>query len=78
MRKNATIFSNEVKLIEYMASIVNNESMKVVFTYVDFMNKYENQIGNFYMTSTWFKNKADQLTQIYNDRTEGKHWVQFI
>jgi len=72
------IFANEVTLISYIASLINNKSMKVVFSYNDFQNKYENEIGKFYMHSNWFKTKADELAKIYQEKTKGKSWVQYI
>ena len=40
--KNNTILSNEVECIKYMASLINSKYMNVVFSYMDFQNKYEN------------------------------------
>jgi len=78
MINKTKIFANEVTLISYIASLINNKSMKVVFSYNDFQNKYENEIGKFYMHSNWFKTKADELAKIYQEKTKGKHWVQYI
>jgi hypothetical protein len=78
MTKNATVFENEVTLISYMASLINSKYMNVVFSYMDFQKKYENQIGKFYMHSSWFKTKADELAKIYQEKTKGKSWVQHI
>jgi hypothetical protein len=78
MTKNATVFKNEVTLISYMASLINSKYMNVVFSYMDFQKKYENQIGKFYMHSSWFKTKADELAKIYQEKTKGKSWVQHI
>jgi hypothetical protein len=72
MKKNATLFENEVTLISYMASLINSKYMNVVFSYMDFQKKYENQIGKFYMHSSWFKTKADELAKIYQEKTKGK------
>jgi hypothetical protein len=76
--KKSTILSNEVECIKYMASLINSKYMNVVFSYMNFQNKYENQIAKFYTHSTWFKKKADELAKIYQEKTKGKHWVQFI
>jgi len=76
--KKGTILNNEVECIKYMASLINSKYMNVVFSYMDFQNKYENQISKFYTTSTWFKKKADELAKVYEEKTKGKHWVQFI
>lgn len=78
MTKTATVFENEVTLISYMASLINSKYMNVVFSYMDFQKKYENQIGKFYMHSSWFKTKADELAKIYQEKTKGKSWVQYI
>jgi hypothetical protein len=45
---------------------------------MDFQKKYENQIGKFYMHSSWFKTKADELAKVYQEKTKGKSWVQYI
>ena len=76
--KNSTILNNEVECIKYMASLINSKYMNVVFSYMDFQNKYENQIAKFYTHSNWFKTKADELAKVYQEKTKGKHWVQFI
>jgi hypothetical protein len=76
--KNNTILSNEVECIKYMASLINSKYMNVVFSYMDFQNKYENQIAKFYTHSNWFKTKADELAKVYVEKTKGKHWSQFI
>ena len=76
--KNNTILSNEVECIKYMASLINSKYMNVVFSYMDFQNKYENQIAKFYTKSNWFKTKADELAKVYEEKTKGKHWSQFI
>ena len=78
MINKTKIFANKVTLISYISSLINNKSMKVVFSYNDFQNKYENEIGRFYMHSNWFKTKADELIKIYKERTKGKSWVQYI
>jgi len=78
MINKTKIFANEVTLIAYIASLINNKSMKVVFSYNDFQKKYESEIGKFYMHSNWFKTKADELAKIYQEKTKGKHWVQYI
>ena len=78
MKKNATVFENEVTLISCMASLINSKYMNVVFSYMDFQKKYENQIGKFYMHSSWFKTKADELAKVYQEKTKGKSWVQYI
>ena len=76
--KKSTILSNEVECIKYMASLINSKYMNVVFSYMNFQNKYENQIAKFYMHSSWFKTKADELAKIYQEKTKGKSWVQYI
>jgi hypothetical protein len=78
MKTNSTILNNEVECIKYMRSLINSKYMNVVFSYMDFQKKYENQISKFYSTSIWFKIKADELAKIYEEKTKGKHWVQFI
>jgi len=78
MKKNEKIFANEVTAISYMASLINSKYMNVVFSYMDFQKKYENQIAKFYTHSNWFKIKADELAKVYEKKTKGKHWVQFI
>ena len=76
--KKGTILTNEVECIKYMASLINSKYMNVVFSYMDFQNKYENQIAKFYTHSNWFKIKADELAKVYEEKTKGKHWSQFI
>jgi hypothetical protein len=76
--KNSTILNNEVECIKYMALLINSKYMNVVFSYMDFQNKYENQIAKFYTHSNWFKTKADELAKVYEEKTKGKHWSQFI
>ena len=76
--KNNTILNNEVECIKYMASLINSKYMNVVFSYMDFQNKYENQIAKFYTHSNWFKTKADELAKVYEEKTKSKHWSQFI
>jgi hypothetical protein len=76
--KNSKILNDEVELIKYMASLISSKYMNVVFSYMDFQKKYENQIAKFYMNSTWFKTQADILAEVYKEKTKGKTWIQYI